>query len=82
MSFRHCEYVGPITELRGQIATVRPLGYLDRTRLPKGTVQAQFHESVVFNKKDMGTTWNPFPEDHFREHKNGDKPYFDQQPLL
>jgi hypothetical protein len=78
---RRCEYIGNITELRGQTALVMPLRQQDRDKHPKGTIQAQFDEvSLIFNNKRMGLCWNPFPETHFREVRDGDKPYF--QPLL
>jgi hypothetical protein len=56
---KRCEYIGHITELRGQTALV-----------------------MIVNNKRMGLSWHPFPESHFREVKDGEKPYFDPRPLL
>lgn len=59
------EYTGPIPELQGKTALVRPAG--DQFTMIKGpTVLAQFDDmDLKFNSQRMGYVWTPFPADHF-----------------
>lgn len=61
------EYTGPIPELRGKIATVRPVpvGEVRKFVRPDRIVLGQFDERVIFNGKRLDATWEPFPRAHF-----------------
>jgi hypothetical protein len=72
---KRLEYVGKIGILQGKTALIRDLDTNDNfLGFKRGTVLAQFDDMILFNGKNLGTKWSPFPSEDFRE--PGQKPIF------
>lgn len=63
------EYIGKIPMLQGKIALIRSFDQYDQyIGMSKDeVVLAQFDDMILFNGKNMGTKWHPFPAADFRE---------------